>query len=295
MMSRLRDWSNVRYFLAVCRAGSTLAAARVLGSAQPTVARRIDALEHELGLVLFERGPRGFQTTEAGRTLIAPAEAIEAAAQEFAARAADLTTSRVIRITAPAGNFTPRIHKIVYAFSMRHPGTDLKFLPTNQVLDLMAGDADIALRMTDQPPDKRLIRRKISTPQYALYGSESYARKHGLPASEAEMRGHWFVTFRSEGEAGRSERWILRQVPASRIVRSYAEYDLIREAISEGVGLGILNVRSCEGDASLRPCFDPIPELAQEYLLLVTPASYRRPEVRQFVKFFAPRYAASFR
>lgn len=295
MMSRLRDWSNVRYFLAVFRAGSTLAAAKVLGSAQPTVARRIDALEHELGLVLFERGPRGFQTTEAGRSLIASAEAIEAAAQEFAARAADLTTSRVIRITAPAGNFTPRIYKIVHDFSMRHPGTDLKFLPTNVLLDLMAGDADIALRMTDQPPDKRLIRRKISTPQYALYGSEPYARKHGLPASVAEMHDHRFVTYRPEGEARRGERWMLKHVPASRIIRSYAEYDLMSDAISEGVGLGILNVRSCEGDASLRPCFDPIPELAQEYLLLVTPASYRRPEVRQFVKFFAPRYAASFR
>ena len=55
MKSEFRDWSDVRVFLAVVRAGSTLAASNSLGMAQPTVARRIEALEHALGLVLFER------------------------------------------------------------------------------------------------------------------------------------------------------------------------------------------------------------------------------------------------
>ena len=55
MKSDFRDWSDVRVFLAVVRAGSTLAASKSLGMAQPTVARRIEALEHALGLVLFER------------------------------------------------------------------------------------------------------------------------------------------------------------------------------------------------------------------------------------------------
>jgi DNA-binding transcriptional LysR family regulator len=295
MKNRLRDWSNVRYFLAVCRAGSTLAAAKELGSAQPTVARRIDALEHELGLVLFDRGPRGFRPTGAARSLMAAAEAIEAAAEVFAGKATDFTSRRVITMTAPAGNFTARVHKIIHDFAGHHPGIDLKFLPTNDFLDLMAGEADIALRMSHLAPDKRLIRRKISTPRYALYGSPGYADRHGLPASERDMQGHRYVTYRPKGEAREAEHWILRHASASRIVRSYVEYDLMHEAIMEGEGLGIMNVRSCEGNANLVQCFDPIGELDQEYLMLVAPASYRRPEVRQFVKFFAPRYVAFFR
>ena len=88
---------------------------------------------------------------------------------------------------------------------------------------------------------------------------------------------------------------ILKQAPAARIQRSYAEYDLLHEAVAEGEGLSILNVRASHDDARLIPCFGPIDELDMEYLLLVSPASYRRPEVRQFVKFFAPRYAATYR
>lgn len=295
MKSAIRDWSNIRFFLAVCRTGSTLAAAKKLGSAQPTVARRIEALEHELGLVLFERDTRGFHPTDAGRALMPEAEALEAAVRRLADSAADLAGSRVIRLTAPKGNFSPRLHKVVHEFAARHPGIDVMFLPTNEVLDLMAGEADIALRMTHQTLDGRLIRRRISTPRYALYGSPSYARRHGLPGSPAELQGHGFVTYRPKGEMRDSERWILTHAPGARIVRSYAEYDLLHEAIAEGMGLGVLNLRACEGDPRLVPCFDPIGELDQEYLLLVPPASYRRPEVRQFVKFFAPRYAATYR
>jgi DNA-binding transcriptional LysR family regulator len=295
MKSAFRDWSNIRFFLSVCRTGSTLAAAKELGGAQPTVARRIEALEHELGLVLFERDTRGFHLTEAGRVLMAEAQAIEAAALRFGAKAADLAGSRVIRITAPKGNFSARLHRIIHEFSTRHPGTDLKFLPSNSLLDLMAGEADIALRIVFDPPDKRLIQRKISTPRLALYGSQAYAAKHGLPASPADLAGHRFVVYRPDGEPRRGERWILKQAPAARIVRTFAEYDLLHEAVAEGEGLSLLNVRASREDARLVPCFDPIAELDMEYLLLVAPAAYRRPEVRQFVKFFAPRYAATYK
>ena len=47
------DWNDLRYFLAVARDGSTLAAAKVLRVSQTTVARRIAALESALGFPLF--------------------------------------------------------------------------------------------------------------------------------------------------------------------------------------------------------------------------------------------------
>ncbi|MCY1127392.1 LysR family transcriptional regulator [Frigidibacter sp. RF13] len=294
MNSAFRDWSNIRFFLAVCRTGSTLAAARELGSAQPTVARRIEALEHELGLVLFDKDTRGFHPTHAARALLPEAQAIEAAVQRLSGKAADLTGNRVIRLTAPKGNFSPRLHRIVHEFSERYPGLELKFLPSNDVLDLMAGDADIALRMIVQPPDKRLIRRKISTARYSIYGSQAYARKHGLPSSQADLVDHSFVAYRPGNEVRRAEQWLLRTELNVRFVRYYGEYDLLHEAVAEGVGLGILNDRASANDARLMACFGPIPELDQDHLLLVSPTSYRRPEVRQFVKFFAPRYAAGF-
>lgn len=84
MKSFFRDWSDVRVFPAVLRTGSTLAAPRILGLSQPTVARRIDELEHALGLVLFTRDLRAFHPTAEVLALTADATAMESAAAGFA-------------------------------------------------------------------------------------------------------------------------------------------------------------------------------------------------------------------
>jgi DNA-binding transcriptional LysR family regulator len=117
MKSQFRNWSDVRTFLAVVRQGSTLAASRKLGIAQPTVARRIEALEHELGLTLFERDTRGFRPTESARALLPLAEALEVAASAFAAKTRDLTRPRPIRITAASPNFSLRVMQILSEFT----------------------------------------------------------------------------------------------------------------------------------------------------------------------------------
>ena len=79
MKSAFQNWADVRVFLAVMRTGSTLAASKVLDMSQPTVARRIDALEHSFRLTLFERDTRGFRATQDAQRLLPHAEAVERA------------------------------------------------------------------------------------------------------------------------------------------------------------------------------------------------------------------------
>src|SRR6478672_3814125 len=78
------DWNDLRYFLAVAREGSTLAAARALRTSQTTVARRIAALENAIGLPLFEKRQAGYGLTPAGHDLRPLAEQVEASATGFA-------------------------------------------------------------------------------------------------------------------------------------------------------------------------------------------------------------------
>ena len=172
MNSGFRNWSDLRVFLAVVREGSTLAASHKLGMAQPTVARRIDALEHTTGLVLFERSTKGFTLTQNGRELIPVAEAVEQAANAFAHKATDLARTRPIRITAYAGNFSDRMINIVNQFSSENPGTSFEFIPSVKSLDLVAGEADVALRLARSEPDPRLISRKISDARWSLFGGD---------------------------------------------------------------------------------------------------------------------------
>ena len=77
------DWNDLRYFLAVARDGSTLAAARALRVSQTTLARRIAALESELGVRLFEKRQAGYSLTPAGEELVERARQVEQAATGF--------------------------------------------------------------------------------------------------------------------------------------------------------------------------------------------------------------------
>lgn len=295
MNSGFRNWSDIRVFLSVLREGSTLAASRKLGIAQPTVARRIEALEHELGLTLFERDTRGFSPTSAATHLREAAEAVESAIAEFDAKRQELTSSRPIRITAFSANFSPRITGIYSDFSIAYPGIALEFISSVKVLDLKAGEADVALRITRSALDPDLICRHVSTAKFTLYGSSEYAERYGLPASPEDLSGHRFVSFRRQGVPPAFHDWLTARVSPDQIVSVFSELEMMNSAIQSGLGLGIINIRHASGYPDLIPCFDPPEQVDAQHVILISPEAWRRPEVKTFVKFFAPRYAALFK
>jgi len=278
----------------VVREGSTLAASRKLGMAQPTVARRIEALENQVGLTLFERDTRGFRPTEQARSLYPLAEAIENAVSDFAAETKELNAVRPIRITAP-GYFSGRATDIFSEFAALNPSIAFEFVHSLKVLNLSEGEADIAIRITRSEPDENLICRKISTARWALYGAQIYAKKFGLPKSPDDLQGHRFVTFEHDDIPDYESRWLLRLVSPDQIIMSFSEPELLQASIRAGHGLGLVNVRLAEADDALIRCFGDIEELSRSNLMLIAPEAYRRPEVKAFTKFFAPRYAAIFK
>ena len=95
------DWNDLRHFLAVAKAGTTLAAARELRVSQSTAARRIDALETALGLKLFDRRQSGYALTDIGKELAETAAAVEVAAGAFASKVGALKRglTGTVRIT----------------------------------------------------------------------------------------------------------------------------------------------------------------------------------------------------
>ena len=294
MKSELRDWSNIRVFLAVFREGSTLAASRKLGVAQPTVARRIDALEQATGLVLFERTTKGFQPTENARALFPLAERIEADAEELAEKAHNLSRPRPVRITAPE-HFGETTMGIFSQFAVAHPDIAIKFVHSMRVLDLFAGEADIAFRVTNGNHDPDLIQRKLGAERFALYGAQSYADRFGLPASLHDMNGHRFITFINTDGPSYTHKWLMRHVSRDQIALTFNDLAMVDAATKAGNGLSVLHTRFADGEAGLIRCFDPIEELSATVTLLMSPEAYRRSEVRTFVKFFAPRVTATFK
>lgn len=295
MKSEICNWSDIRVFLAVMRHGSTLAASNGLGLAQPTVARRIDALEHETGLTLFERDTRGFRPTEAARQFLPLAEDMERAAQGIADFVSNMHAVKPIRLTAYAGNFSPRVMDVFSAFSVEHPDIPIELIPSVKVVDLMTGEADIALRLSRAIPAPELIQRYVSTAEFAFFAARRYVEENGNPRDQGTYRGHKFLTFKRDDVPQYMHATLQRLVSPDQIINTYTEIDLLHAGIRAGNGLGIVNIRYAEGIEDLVQCSDPIDELASQHLILISPEAYRRPEVKTFVKFFAPRYAAIFK
>src|SRR5215471_820825 len=97
------DWDDLRYFLAVARHGSTLAAAKALKVNQSTVHRRLDELERRLGRRLVVRQPTGYKLTELGQDLLTYAERVEETVHSFERRlaASDTRLAGSVKLTCP--------------------------------------------------------------------------------------------------------------------------------------------------------------------------------------------------
>jgi DNA-binding transcriptional LysR family regulator len=94
------DWEDVRFFAALVRHGSLSAAARALTVKHTTVARRIAALEQELGTTLFKRRPTGYELTAAGRSALEAADAMESAASALSRLEPAKALTGLVRLTS---------------------------------------------------------------------------------------------------------------------------------------------------------------------------------------------------
>ena len=68
------NWSDIALFLAIARCGNLSAAAEEVGMSQPTLGRRLQALEQRLDVPLFVRGGRKLQLTDAGNAIMESAQ-----------------------------------------------------------------------------------------------------------------------------------------------------------------------------------------------------------------------------
>lgn len=298
MKSIFQNWSDVRVFLAVLRAGSTLAASNELGMAQPTVARRIEALEHTLGVTLFDRNTQGFRPTSDAQALVSGAEAIEEAAIVFNMKADRLASahSRTIRITAVVDAFNPRLSAILEGFVESYGNVSFDLVASDDPIDISGGDVDVAIRWTNKKiDDPSLICRKLTMVGLSLFASKSYAAKSDLPHSETDMDGHSYLNYGGKLADDSLNKWLLQRIDPDQIAMTCQEIKAMEVAVQMGAGIGILPTRFMRTDDTLVQCFELPEDFWSTVWLLVNPSAYRRPEVKAFTAFFAPRYSAIFR
>lgn len=169
------DWNLVKSFSMVAHLGSLTRAAAALGISQPTISRQIAELEQLVGASLFERGARGLSLTQAGAALVEPSRRMLAAAQAVSVAAAgqNQEAAGTVRITASEITSAYILPPLLAAMRERHPAIQIELVASNQVDNLLARDADIAIRHV-QPEQGALIARKIGGFPIGFYAHRDY-------------------------------------------------------------------------------------------------------------------------
>jgi DNA-binding transcriptional LysR family regulator len=249
------DWNDLRYFLAVARHNSTLAAGRALGLSQSTVQRRLAELERRIGRQLVRRLPTGYRLTECGEEMLPHAERIEQAVMAFERHVeASKRDVGVIRVTCPE----PIIYRITQStlldrFHARHPNFRVEFVMSDKYLDLSKGDAGVALRSGDTE-DNALVGRKIADSFWAVYASRKYIERHGKPDRIEDVDHHSVVGFDETMTNHRAAKWLREVAPNAKIAaRNNSVLGLVYAA-KAGVGLAPLPTALGDAEEDSRPC-----------------------------------------
>lgn len=286
------DWDDLKHFLAVARSRSTLGAGKALKVSQTTVARRLAALEERLGLVLFERRQAGYALTPAGEALVARAEAVEAAATDFAeaAGAQSREASGTVCLTMQEIYAVTIMPAILRDLREAHPGLRVQLDTADLPRDLDAGEADVALRGAyGAPEDDRLVGRRIAPDPWTLYCSRDYAAGHARPRSAADLRTHPIIGGGGEKVWPMYRKWLQRHRLEEAVTMQHSSGTGLLAAVRAGTGLAVLPSFIADRDRGLVRCLDPVPGDNTELWLLTTARLRHAPRVRAVMDFLGER------
>jgi DNA-binding transcriptional LysR family regulator len=281
------DWNDLRYFIAVARGGSTLAAAKALRLSQSTVHRRLEALERQLGQQLVVRHPTGYRLTELGEELRSDAERVEQSVTDFERRATawGKDVRGTVKVTCPDEVGSRLLTSgLIDKFSERYPALRVEFVMSDRNLNLAKGQADIALRGV-VPTDETLIGRKIAESAWAVYASKAYARRCGPIKRPEDIDDHSIILFDGAMRDHRSARWLRSVAPNARIAARANNLPAMLLATKSGAGLATLPVIVGEKDDALVRVLGPVQDIATPFYLLMHEDLKRTPRVRVLFDF----------
>lgn len=291
------NWNDMHVFLAVCEEGSTLGAGRVIGMNQTTVARRIDALEHALGLHLFERDTRGYRPTPQGSALVEVAKRMRAVASEIATSADQLRRDDHGLVRFAGNPEAMQRFGVILVSRFREHNPDIAFEIDIDVhwsegqLPLETGEADLVLRATDNVEGDTLIVRKLARVPLGVYCSRRYHQQFGAPRTLEECSGHQFFTYtNSVGKVMKAVEWLNSRIDERQVLYQVNAVPSMIAALQTGQAIGLLPCVSGDATTDFVRCFRH-EELYHSLWIIASRESYSRPAVRRFMAFAGEQFA----
>src|SRR6186713_1192664 len=171
-MTMSRDLNDTLIFVRVVEHGSFIAAARALRLPKTSVSRKVQELEERLGAQLLHRTTRKLGLTEAGTIYFEHCQQIARQLDEAESAVGQLQGGPRgwLRVTAPYSFAISRITPLFGEFQARYPEVRVEMVLTNEQLDLIDKEIDLALRI-GQPRDTSLVARRLGVFRSQVYAS----------------------------------------------------------------------------------------------------------------------------
>jgi len=299
-VSGLPDLEAWAIFAKIAQSGSFSRAAVELGLAKATVSKAITRLERRIGAALLHRTSRRVVLSEVGRNLLAHASQVlnEGEAAEAYACAQSQAPRGTVRLTVPMSFGLAHVAPILPEFLTSYPEVMIDLHLGDEIVDLVGGGFDTALRIAALP-DSTLIARRLCQVRRLVVGAPAYFDRRGRPTHPSELVNHdclgyaylpspevWRFTHAGGDEAVVTPRGSLRANNA----------DALAPALWSGLGLAVQPEFTVWKDIAAGRLEQVLPEwsLPPIALHLVTPPGKLRPvRVGVLIDFLVERLATA--
>jgi DNA-binding transcriptional LysR family regulator len=235
-------WDDLKFVLALHRAGTLTGAGRLLRVNTSTVGRRIQELEKTLETRLFDRIGGAYRSTSRSRRVVACAEEMElqANALERHLQGSDTRVEGTVRVTALDNFLDYLVVPALPALLEAHPGLEVTLESDLRLFELSRGEADIAVR-TAKPTHPEMVARSLGVQASAFYQAAGQSWSDQLP----------LIALPNAPEHNDYNDLVTRRAPGGRIVARANTERRIAELVRRGVGVGLIDCFVGEGDTSL--------------------------------------------
>ncbi len=250
------DWDAARIFLEVVRNGSFRAAADSLGQSINALRRRVDELEHALGVTLLTRHVSGVRTTSEGDQVLEAVRRMEAASFELL-RARDQSSASIsgeVRLAVTEGLGTFWIIPRLVEFQRAHPNLLIDVNCLMKSADVLRLEADVAIQLV-RPTAQDLRVVKLGRLHFTLFAAQSYLETFGTPKTAADLRDHR-ILIQSDDNSKWRELYdrLFPGIPAAGLVAMRTNVSSAHYwSVAKGAGIGVLPTYASAIGAQLVP------------------------------------------
>ena len=200
-MPRINQLESLKVLKAVVECGSFTAAAARLNISAARVSKSIEQLEFNLEAVLFNRSTRQMQITDSGKHCYNRALVMIKQWQDLKEQLVESheSTKGNLHISAPMSWGLDILAPIIEAFMQQYPDITLDVQLSDQQVNVLEGQFDLVLRLTNQLSDSNLICRKITNYPFIACASPGYLAAHGEPKEPNKLQDHCCLMYTLPG------------------------------------------------------------------------------------------------